>query len=183
MLAGLLSAILVGLAPAVPAAPDQAALRLERIATLDAPVHATAPRSEPGRLYVVEQAGRIRVLVNGRLRAAPFLDITGLVASGGERGLLSMAFHPAYARNRRFYVNYTDRNGHTRVVEYRSNGTRGLPGTARRLLLVRQPYSTTTAASWRSGRTGSCTWAWATAGPAETPRTAPRTSAIDSASC
>jgi glucose/arabinose dehydrogenase len=140
MLAGLVSAILVALVPAAPAAPEQAALRLQRVATLAAPVHATAPRSEPGRLYVVEQAGSIRVLVNGRLRAAPFLDITNLVASGGERGLLSVAFHPSYARNRRFYVNYTDRNGNTRVVEYRSNGTRGLPGTARRLLLVRQPY-------------------------------------------
>jgi glucose/arabinose dehydrogenase len=141
MLAGLLTAILAAIAPAGPAAPDQAALRLERVASAIAPVHATAPRSEPGRLYVVEQDGRIRVLVNGRLRAAPFLDIRGLVASGGERGLLSVAFHPSYRQNRRFYVNYTDRNGHTRVVEYRSNGTRALPGTARRLLLVRQPYA------------------------------------------
>ena len=140
MLAGLLTAILAGVAPATPAAADQAALRLERVASVDSPVHVAAPRSEPGRVYVVEQVGRIRVLVNGRMRAAPFLDIRGRVASGGERGLLSVAFHPSYARNRRFYVNYTDVNGDTRVVEYRSDGTRALPRTARRLLFVDQPY-------------------------------------------
>lgn len=108
---------------------------------LAAPVHATAPANEPGRLYVVEQAGRIRVALNGRLRAAPFLDIRNRVRSGGEQGLLSVAFHPNYAKNRRIYVNFTDLNGHTNVVEYRTNGTRALPGTARRLLFVRQPYS------------------------------------------
>ena len=96
-------------------------------AELDAPVHVTAPRSEPNRLYVVEQPGRIRVLVNGKLRAAPFLDIRRLVLSGGEQGLLSVAFHPSYAKNRRLYVNYTDLNGDTRVVEYRSDKA----GTAR----------------------------------------------------
>ncbi|MDQ3822094.1 MAG: PQQ-dependent sugar dehydrogenase [Actinomycetota bacterium] len=140
MLAGLLTAILAGVVPAAPAASERAALRLERVATVDSPVHVAAPRSEPGRVYVVEQVGRIRVLVNGRVRATPFLDIRGLVASGGERGLLSVAFHPGYARNRRFYVNYTDVNGDTRVVEYRSNGTRALTRTARRLLFVDQPY-------------------------------------------
>jgi glucose/arabinose dehydrogenase len=141
MLAGLLTAILTACSPGCAPASEQAStLRLERVATLDAPLHAAAPRSEPGRLYVVEQAGRIRVLVNGRPRATPFLDIRNLVRSGGEQGLLSVAFHPGYARNRRFYVDYTDRNGDTRVVEYRSNGTRALPGTARQLLFVDQPY-------------------------------------------
>jgi glucose/arabinose dehydrogenase len=142
MLAGLLTAILAACSPACGPTSQaaQPALRLERVATASAPVHVAAPRSEPGRLYVVEQDGRIRVLVNGRLRATPFLDIRNLVASGGERGLLSVAFHPGYARNRRFYVNYTDVNGHTRVVEYRSNGARALTGTRRQLLFVRQPY-------------------------------------------
>jgi glucose/arabinose dehydrogenase len=106
----------------------------------DSPVYATAPSSEPGRLYVVEQPGVIRVLVNGQLRAKPFLDIRSLVKSGGEQGLLSVAFHPRYARNHRFFVDYTDRNGDTRVVEYRSNGTAALPKTARRLLFVDQPF-------------------------------------------
>jgi glucose/arabinose dehydrogenase len=112
------------------------------VSGLSSPVHVAAPRGEPNRLYVVEQAGRIRVVVNGRLRPQPFLDIRHLVASGGERGLLSVAFHPNYAANRRLFVNYTDRNGDTRVVEYRASADRqrALPGTARRWLLARQPY-------------------------------------------
>ena len=108
---------------------------------LDSPVGLAAPRSERGRLYVVEQGGTIRVVVNGKRRDAPFLDIRGRVRSGGEQGLLGLAFHPNYAQNRRFYVNYTDGGGHTNVVEYRSNGTRALTGSVRRLLVVQQPYS------------------------------------------
>jgi glucose/arabinose dehydrogenase len=110
---------------------------------LDGPLHVATPRNETGRIYIVEQPGRIRVLVNGRLRARPFLDIRSLVRSGGEQGLLSLAFHPNYRQNRRLYVNYTDVNGHTRVVEYRSDraGTRVLTRTRRQLLFVRQPYA------------------------------------------
>jgi glucose/arabinose dehydrogenase len=111
------------------------------VSGLDSPTAVTAPRSEPGRLYVVEQAGTIRVVVRGRLRDEPFLDIRNLVLSGGERGLLGLAFHPRYAQNRRFYVNYTDRSGHTNVVEYRANATRALPGSARRVFFVQQPYA------------------------------------------
>jgi glucose/arabinose dehydrogenase len=117
------------------------ALRLERIASgLDAPLHLASTPSEPNRLYVVEQPGRIVVIENGRVRDEPFLDIDSLVRSGGEQGLLSVAFHPNYGRNRRFYVNYTDNNGDTNVVEYRSNGQRAIPSSARRLLFLRQPY-------------------------------------------
>lgn len=115
-------------------------LRLAKVVSgLAAPVHLAAPGGEPGRLYVVEQAGRVRVLQDGRLRT--FLDIRNLVSYGGEQGLLSIAFHPSYAQNRRFYVDYTDVNGDTRVVEYRSNGSRALESTRRQLLFVDQPYS------------------------------------------
>jgi glucose/arabinose dehydrogenase len=124
-----------------PAAERAVALRLVPVVRgLASPVHVAAPRSEPGRLYVVEQAGRIVVVQGGRQRPEPFLDIRSLVRSGGEQGLLSVAFHPRYARNHRFYVDYTDREGNTRVVEYRSDGTRAQPSTARQLLFVRQPY-------------------------------------------
>ncbi len=108
---------------------------------LSAPLHMTGVKGQPGRLYIVEQGGLIRVFERGKLRAAPFLDVRSLISAGGERGLLSVAFHPQYAKNRLFYVNYTDREGHTNVVEYRSNGTRAISSTARRLLYVRQPYS------------------------------------------
>jgi glucose/arabinose dehydrogenase len=107
----------------------------------DSPVAVTSSPSERGRLYVVEQRGVIRVVDGGRVRPQPFLDITSLVSSGGERGLLSVAFHPRYAKNRLFYVDYTDADGNTRVVEYRSDGTRAIPSSARQLLFERQPFS------------------------------------------
>jgi glucose/arabinose dehydrogenase len=120
---------------------EQSGLRLRLVASgLDDLTHVAAPRSEHRRLYVVEQVGRIRLIVNGRLRAAPFLDIRRLVTSGGEQGLFSIAFHPNYKRNRRFYVQYTDRGGDTRVVEYRSNGSRALSATRRQIFFSEDPY-------------------------------------------
>ena len=107
---------------------------------LQAPVYVAAAPGEPTRLYVVEQAGRIRVLVNGKLQRRAFLDIRTSVRSGGEQGFLSVAFHPDYATNRLFYVNYTDTSGDTRVVEYRSRAGR-TPLKVRELLAVDQPYS------------------------------------------
>src|SRR5581483_10176593 len=100
---------------------------------LDSPLQLTAPRSQPDRLYVVEQTGRILVAVRGKLQAKPFLDISDRVSSGGERGLLSVAFHPDYAKNHRLFVDYTDRNGDTRVVELHADKTGGrvLPSPAR----------------------------------------------------
>jgi glucose/arabinose dehydrogenase len=85
----------------------------------------------------VQQGGKIRVVRAGKLRLAPFLDITSRVTSGGEQGLLSMAFAPDYAKTRRFYVNYTDRAGVQRVVEYRrskSNAERADASSARLVL-------------------------------------------------
>jgi glucose/arabinose dehydrogenase len=103
--------------------------------------HVAAPASGGSKLYVVQQNGRVRLAVKGKLQAKPFLDIRKLVSFGGERGLFSIAFHPAWARNRLFYVDYYARNGHTKVVEYRANkaGTLVLPKSARVLLDVAQP--------------------------------------------
>jgi glucose/arabinose dehydrogenase len=116
-------------------------LKLVPVASgLKSPVHAAAPASERNRLYVVEQAGRIRVIENGKLLSAPFLDITNLVRSGGEQGLLSVAFHPKYATNRLFYVDYTDTNGDTRVAEYRA-GQNGAPAKTRELFFQEDPYA------------------------------------------
>jgi glucose/arabinose dehydrogenase len=95
----------------------------------------------PGRLYVVEQAGRIRILEDGEILPEPFLDITSEVTSGGEQGLLSVAFHPSFQSNGLFYVNYTDRNGDTRVDEFRDPGGGGEPRRIRELLYVQQPQA------------------------------------------
>jgi len=117
--------------------------RLSLVASgLTYPTFAGAPKGQPGYLYVTEQPGVIRVIVNGKLRARPFLDIRSRVKSDHDvKGLLSMAFHPDYVHNHLFYVDYTDRNGDTAVVRYRSNGSSGLPGTATKLLSVHEPYA------------------------------------------
>jgi glucose/arabinose dehydrogenase len=107
---------------------------------LDAPVYAAVAPGELNNLYIVEQPGVILVATRGKLRARPFLDIHRSVRSGGEQGLLSVAFHPNYRKNHKFYVNYTDLNGDTRVVEYRSNGTVATR-RLRQVLFVKQPYS------------------------------------------
>jgi len=102
---------------------------------LSAPVLVTQAPGEPGRVYVVEQGGLIRVVERGRARPRPFLDVRSLVVAGGEQGLLGLAFSPGYARNRTFYVNYTARgDGSTRVVRYRAANGRALPGSAREIL-------------------------------------------------
>ena len=85
-------------------------MELKRVGAFDAPVYVTGAPGFPRLLFVVEQPGRIAVLKHGH-RAGAFLDIEGLVDYGGERGLLSVAFPPDYARSKRFYVYYTDSNG------------------------------------------------------------------------
>jgi hypothetical protein len=103
---------------------DELRLDLQPVVTgLSSPVYLTAPAGD-ARLFVVEQAGRIRVVKNGQLLTTPFLDITPKVLAGGERGLLSVAFDPNYAGNGFFYVYYTGQPSGDIVVE-RYGGTPG----------------------------------------------------------
>ena len=73
---------------------------------LTAPLHVTAPPGD-ARLFAVEQTGRVLIIEDGRLRERPFLDISARLRFGGERGLLSLAFHPNYAKNGYIFVNYS----------------------------------------------------------------------------
>ena len=112
------------------------------VLTSFAVTHLAAPRSAPDRLYVVGQGGTIRLAVKGKLLPKPFLNIDRLVISrGGEQGLLGLAFHPGFARNRLFYVDYTGRDGNDYVVEYRAtkDGTATVPGSARQIFFARDP--------------------------------------------
>ena len=112
-------------AGAAPERADRAGFKPRAVAGgFSQPVFVTGAKGEPGRLYVVEQTGTIRVLQNGKRRSTPLLDIRGLVTAGGEQGLLGLAFHPRYPNVRRLYVQYTARDGSTKVVEYRTNGIR-----------------------------------------------------------
>jgi len=101
--------------------------------------------SAPGdaRVLVVEQPGRVRWIENGRPSKAVFLDLTSKVSYGGERGLLGLAFHPAYTTNGFLYVDYTDRNGDTQVERYAARADRNSvdPASAKQILFVKQPYA------------------------------------------
>lgn len=84
---------------------------------LSNPLFLTAPAGDP-RLFIVEQPGRIRIFKGGQLLATPFLNVSSKITSGGERGLLGLAFHPQYATNGLFYVYYTDLQGNLMVERY-----------------------------------------------------------------
>jgi glucose/arabinose dehydrogenase len=105
----------------------------------DSPVYVTSAPGDPTTLYVVEQAGKIRIVRNGKI-AGTFLDLRSIIKSGGEQGLLSMAFSPQYAANHLFYVSYTDLHGNSRVVRYRSANGVGVRSSGRIILAVHQPF-------------------------------------------
>ena len=118
-------------------------LKLDLVAEgFRSPVYLTAPAGD-SRLFVVEQPGRVRVIQGGRVLARPFLDISGDVSFGGERGLLGLAFHPRYAQNGLFFLNYTDRSGDTRIERFRVGRDPNVADVASRKLVLRveQPYS------------------------------------------
>jgi glucose/arabinose dehydrogenase len=102
-------------------------------------VYVTSAPGDPTTLYVVEQVGTIRIVRNGKI-AGTFLDLQNIIRSGGEQGLLSMAFSPNYASNHLFYVSYTDLHGNSRVARYRSSNGRGVRSSGHILLAVKQPY-------------------------------------------
>ena len=129
--------------PTTPPAVATDSVALRQVATgLDFPLYLTAPAGDP-RLFIVEKTGRIRIVRNGVLAAAPFLDLSAAVSGGGEQGLLGLAFDPHYATSGRFYVDYTDRNGDTRISRFRVGAAADLadPASEEILLTIDQPYS------------------------------------------
>ena len=129
---------------ASPDPSDAAQVAVELVVEdLASPVFLTAPPGDD-RLFIVERAGRIVIVEAGVVRAEPFLDIRPLVTSGGERGLLGMAFHPQYAVNGQFFVNYTDSdNASTEVVRYTVSDDPAVADGSSRLsiLSVTQPFA------------------------------------------
>jgi glucose/arabinose dehydrogenase len=128
---------------AKPLARGKSGVALKKIGSFDAPVYVSGATGFPKLLFVVEQSGRIVVLRGGKRRPRPFLDIRGLVSSGGERGLLSVAFPPDYASSGRFYVYYTDNSGAIRVDEFRRrSATRAARGSRRPVIRIPHPVNT-----------------------------------------
>ncbi len=108
-------ALIAGGAIAAGGASAQGGVQLKQIGNFDAPVHVAAAPGAKKLLFVVEQPGAIRVLRDGKTVDRPFLNITDRVEYGGEEGLLSIAFHPRYAKNRRFYVYYVNNAGNIQI--------------------------------------------------------------------
>ena len=115
------------------------------VSGLVSPTQVTPAGDGSGRLFVVQQGGRIRIVKGSVLLSTPFISLTGKVSKGGERGLLGLAFHPQYASNGKFYVYFTRKSdGAVAINEYRvSSGNADVANlaTKRRILTLRQPYS------------------------------------------
>jgi glucose/arabinose dehydrogenase len=133
--------------PACASASDTAStsgggLALQKIGSFDAPVYITGAPGFPKLLFVVEQPGRIVVISSGHRLGKPFLDLRDQVNYGGERGLLSIAFPPDYARSKRFYVYYTDGEGNIRIDEFkRESPTRAKRSSQRKVIVVPHPVN------------------------------------------
>ena len=110
---------------------------------LQLPVHIAHAGDESGRMFVVEQGGRVQLLQAGAPLSPPFLDIASRVSCCGERGLLSIAFPPAFASKGYFYVNYTNTVGDTIIARYRLSASPHLadPTSEEIILTMRQPFA------------------------------------------
>jgi glucose/arabinose dehydrogenase len=136
--AALLAAALTGLLLALAASSADARVKLKRVGRFNNPVYVTVAPDVPG-LFVVEQGGRVRLLQGKRRRT--FLNIGGQVRTGGEQGMLSIAFAPDFATSRLFYAYFTNRAGDNQIDEFRASpdGTQVLPGSQRQVLLIPHP--------------------------------------------
>ena len=124
------------------ARPTGGGVALKQIGRFDSPVYVSGAPGFPKLLFVVEQTGKVGVLRGGHKLRRPFLDVSGLISSGGERGLLSIAFPPDYEQSRRFYVYYTDPQGSIRVDEFkRESATRAARGSRRAVIEIPHPVN------------------------------------------
>ncbi len=168
--------VMLVVALASPAAAQFRAVTIVR--GLDDPVAVVSDPTDASLLLIVEQRGVIRVAQQGTLVAEPFLDLRNDVRAGGERGLLGMALAPDFAQSRRFFVNFTNRDGDTVVARFcprcresaaRRPGLALRSGLARRTALRRSSRSpTTTAGTCCSARTAISMSGSATAAAAAT---------------
>jgi glucose/arabinose dehydrogenase len=122
---------------------DTAPIKLEPIAKgLTKPLFVTHAGDDSQRLFVVEQAGVVKIVQNGIIGETPFLDIRERVgSSGSEQGLLSIAFHPRYAENGEVFADYTNRDGDTVISRFNATGDTADPASEQILLLIKQPYA------------------------------------------
>ncbi len=124
--------------------PTKVALSLTLVRSgFVSPLLVTNAHDGSGRLFVVEQAGRIRVIQGGSVLATPLLDLRGAISTGGERGLLGLTFDPQFPAAPYIYVNFTDRSGNTAISRYTigSNPNVADRSSGVRILTIGQPYA------------------------------------------
>lgn len=107
------------------------------VSGLERPIWATFAPGEPNRMYILEQSGTIRIVESGKLTPKPFIDLSSKISCCGERGLLGMAFHPNYAQNHTFFLNYTNPSGNTVVSRFSKPDL----SSEEILITIKQPYS------------------------------------------
>ena len=132
-----------------------AAFQLERVASgLQNPVYVAQPPGDP-RLFVVERAGRIRIVRSGVVAKKPFADLRELVGANGERGLYSVAFHPNFARNGRLFIDYASVDGADEVWElHAARGASTVDGVPRLILSIPHRRATHHGGQLQFGRDG-----------------------------
>ncbi len=137
--------MLVLFATASTSAFAQTKLKLQQVGnSFGQPLLVTNPFGETDRIFVVDQNGRIYIVKNGVQLSTPFLDVNPISSSGGERGLLGLAFHPQFASNGYFFINFTDNSGDTQISRYQVSSTNAdVADSASRydILNIDQPYS------------------------------------------
>ncbi len=114
-------------------------MRLLRVGSFDNPTFVSAPRGDRRR-FVVQRGGTIVIVRGRRTLDTPFLDVSSMVNTEGEGGLLSMAFAPDYRRSGRFYVYYTDRQGYLQIDQFRRSGDADRADPASRRSVIRVPH-------------------------------------------
>jgi glucose/arabinose dehydrogenase len=134
------SGLVLGSATALWAAPK---IELKLLANFDGdPIGIAHAGDDSGRLFVILQDGRIMIYTPGGVLPTPFLDISDRVSCCGEQGLLGLAFHPDYAQNGQFYVDYTDVNGDTHVSRFLVTGNPNVadPDSEKPVIAIDQPF-------------------------------------------
>ncbi len=143
LFAGLLGACSTGEGQVAPP-PPPSGLGLADVGKFELPVLLVSSAGDRTRLFIVEKQGTIAIVKQGTVLPAPFLDLRSKVSTGGEQGLLGLAFHPGYTANGLFVVNYTDAAGDTRVSLFRRSATdpdRADPASEQLVLTVGQPFA------------------------------------------
>jgi len=140
-----LALVALACAALAPAAGAQTVVLTPFVSGLATPVGMEPVPDDATRLVVVQQGGQLRVIENGGLLTTPALNVSSLISTGSERGLLGLAFHPAWPDSAYIYLNYTrSGNGATVIARYTRSSAAPLtfnPASARILLTVAQPFS------------------------------------------